>query len=525
MMAQKPFPLNSISVIGRAIIGRAVIGRAGTALAAWLVIAACSGGESPTTPGDNGGGTVTPPPPPPSPNVDPTASFTTSVDFGTAPLQISFDASASSDSDGSIASYAWQFGGDATGSGRQTSHTYEAGGIFVVTLTVTDDRGGTAQASDTVFVGSPAGSGPNRVEGIIWFDRNSNGEQNAGEPGTERAIVYLDADADGVRDAGEVMVFTDENGAYRFEGLASNAVVRVTQELGFGWTNTTPGLGSEAAAAAVRQRAAQFAPEALGVSGPARIVGGDDADIANYPFQVALQRSGFQFCGGTIVNSRWVLTAAHCVEPPRVASEITVLAGTDNLRQGGVPVGVTAIRLHPDYGDGLEADVALLRLDEEVLIPRPFLQRPDQPEFSVPGMMARAIGWGQINTDGGDSDQMKETDLPVLSNAQCNQIIGEIYGVIGPRNICAGASDLGRGVCFGDSGGPLMMDSDLGWVQIGISSFLVPRSVCGSQPQAFARVSALLDYIVSIGGIESSGYYEFDLTEVSDPVANFGNFH
>jgi hypothetical protein len=70
-----------------------------------------------------------------------------------------------------------------------------------------------------------------------------------------------------------------------------------------------------------------------------------------------------------------------------------------------------------------------------------------------------------------------------------------------------------------------MMDSDLGWVQIGISSFLVPRSVCGSQPQAFARVSALLDYIVSIGGIESSGYYEFDFTEVSDPIANFGNFH
>jgi PKD repeat protein len=102
---------------------------------------------------DNRGGTgsVTKPVSVLAPNVPPKASFTTSLSGLTA----SVDGSSSSDSDGSIASYAWNFGDGATGSGASAQHTYAAGGTFTITLTVTDDRAGTDSVTKQVSVVAP----------------------------------------------------------------------------------------------------------------------------------------------------------------------------------------------------------------------------------------------------------------------------------------------------------------------------------------------------------------------------------
>lgn len=81
------------------------------------------------------------------PNAAPVAQFTASADGRT----VSVDASASADPDGTIASYAWDFGG-ATGSGATASHTYPSDGSRTITLTVTDDRGATASTSQQVTV-------------------------------------------------------------------------------------------------------------------------------------------------------------------------------------------------------------------------------------------------------------------------------------------------------------------------------------------------------------------------------------
>ncbi|WP_150307656.1 PKD domain-containing protein [Planctomonas psychrotolerans] len=81
-------------------------------------------------------------------NAAPTASFTSSVNE----LAASFDASASSDSDGTIASYAWSFGDGRTGTGARASHTYAEAGTYRVSLTVTDDDGATAVSTSTVTV-------------------------------------------------------------------------------------------------------------------------------------------------------------------------------------------------------------------------------------------------------------------------------------------------------------------------------------------------------------------------------------
>lgn len=73
-----------------------------------------------------------------TPNAPPSARFTIE---GAGELTVELDASASFDTDGTIASYVWDFGDDTTGSGMTASHTYAASGVYTVTLVVTDDLG------------------------------------------------------------------------------------------------------------------------------------------------------------------------------------------------------------------------------------------------------------------------------------------------------------------------------------------------------------------------------------------------
>jgi len=121
-----------------------------------LVLAACSGGGG----GGGGGG-----------NQPPIAAFTTTPVSGQAPLTVSFDASASSDPDGRIATYAWSFGDGASGSGVTASRTYVAAGTFNVVLTVTDDRGATGTATRAVTVTSGPAPDDVVVSGRIAFER------------------------------------------------------------------------------------------------------------------------------------------------------------------------------------------------------------------------------------------------------------------------------------------------------------------------------------------------------------------
>jgi PKD repeat protein len=89
-------------------------------------------------------------------NVAPTASFTTTV----TDLTAAFDGSASSDRDGRVASYAWNFGDGATSSGVTATHAYGTAGTYQVTLTVTDDRGATGTQTSAVTVTPPPANTP-----------------------------------------------------------------------------------------------------------------------------------------------------------------------------------------------------------------------------------------------------------------------------------------------------------------------------------------------------------------------------
>jgi len=108
-----------------------------------LLLSACGGGGG----GGDDDSSV------PASNAPPAASFTVTPSSGVAPLLVQLDASASTDSDGSIASYAWDFGdSSAAGSGLTTSHVFQANGTYTVTMTVTDDDGATRSTTRQVSV-------------------------------------------------------------------------------------------------------------------------------------------------------------------------------------------------------------------------------------------------------------------------------------------------------------------------------------------------------------------------------------
>ena len=110
-------------------------------LCALALVSACGGG--------GGGGS----PPPPPVNNPPVASFAATPSSGTAPLTVQFDGSASTDADGSIASYQWNFGdGSAAGTGVTTGHVYQSAGTYSVTLRVSDNVGASGSTTQQVTV-------------------------------------------------------------------------------------------------------------------------------------------------------------------------------------------------------------------------------------------------------------------------------------------------------------------------------------------------------------------------------------
>ena len=181
---------------------------------ACLALTACGGGGG-------GGGTS---------NQSPTASFTATPSSGQVPLNVTLDASASSDPDGTIASHAWNFGDNTSGTGVTTSHSYTTAGTFTVTLTVTDNRG--ASATTTRTVTTTAGPPPVSVtvSGRITFERVpfstvlGNGldyARTVEAPAREIEVELLRASNQAVLAA----TVTDGNGSYAFTTAPSTDVI------------------------------------------------------------------------------------------------------------------------------------------------------------------------------------------------------------------------------------------------------------------------------------------------------------
>ncbi|CAH1255087.1 PRSS2 [Branchiostoma lanceolatum] len=188
-----------------------------------------------------------------------------------------------------------------------------------------------------------------------------------------------------------------------------------------------------------------------------RIVGGEQASAGEFPYQASLQQHGNHFCGGTLLNSQWVLSAAHCQVS---ANSLTVVLGEHDLsRNEGHEQTVQAqqVIVHPNYNDNtLNNDIMLIKLQHPVTINN-WVSPASVPSSMVsPGTMLTVTGWGNTLSSGSNyPDRLQKVDVPKIARADCNAA-NAYDGEITNKMFCAGYMDGGKDSCQGDSGGPVV---------------------------------------------------------------------
>lgn len=255
-----------------------------------------------------------------------------------------------------------------------------------------------------------------------------------------------------------------------------------------------------------------------------QIVGGEEAIPGAWPWQAALVRSDSvnlydgQFCGGVLVDELWVLTAAHCVSELEY-DDIDVALGVHNLLKPEPNVQRIASHnfvVHPDYDSFTgDADIALIQLaTPATLTPGEGGGLPVQPLSMVAqdvgtleGVLSTVTGWGNRSAQPvpGEYDYpetLQQVDLPILSNVACNEAFTENFLIPGVTEnmMCAGfLYKGGRDSCYGDSGGPLMVQdpTSSNWKLAGLVSWGYGCAMPGL-PGVYTRVSQFSSWVTEI---------------------------
>ncbi len=181
-------------------------------------------------------------------------------------------------------------------------------------------------------------------------------------------------------------------------------------------------------------------------------------EISQWPWMVALSNRGYQFCGASLIDRQWLLTAAHCLYDPIVQGvnphfEITAIFLQSDLSKNSSQSfqrKITEITLHPDYDYNLDLnDIALLKLDQPVDEINP-VQLPGSAydAFTVSaGTMTTVLGWG-ITQDRYDSKNiLRKVELPITEQNRCSDIMQNFAINIEDHMICAGYPEGGKDSC------------------------------------------------------------------------------
>ncbi|XP_009977998.1 PREDICTED: chymotrypsin-like protease CTRL-1 [Tauraco erythrolophus] len=185
-----------------------------------------------------------------------------------------------------------------------------------------------------------------------------------------------------------------------------------------------------------------------------RIINGQNAVPGSWPWQVSLQTSsGSHFCGWSLIDKNWVVTAAHCEFDPN--SDVVVLGG---------------------YDLGSDAESVQVKTVAKV-------SRADMAAITAGPRGGRAQALAM---------SLQQVALPLVSQRQCRQYWGN---QITSSMLCA--SGVGASSCQGDSGGPLVYQNGNIWTLIGIVSW--GNSNCNVRtPAVYTRISRFRNWIDSV---------------------------
>ncbi|KAL4702949.1 hypothetical protein ACJJTC_008727 [Scirpophaga incertulas] len=232
-----------------------------------------------------------------------------------------------------------------------------------------------------------------------------------------------------------------------------------------------------------------------------RIVGGHNAEINEWPWIVALFNGGRQFCGGSLMDDRHVLSAAHCVAHMTSwdVARLTARLGDHNIRTNTetqhVERKIKRVVRHRGFDmRTLYNDIAILTLDQPVKFTkniRPVCLPSGGRAYA--GQMATVIGWGSLRESGPQPSTLQEVTIPIWSNSDCRLKYGAAApGGIVDHMLCAGKANMDS--CSGDSGGPLMVSDTGRWTQVGVVSWGIGCGK-GQYPGVYTRVTAFLPWI------------------------------
>jgi len=250
-----------------------------------------------------------------------------------------------------------------------------------------------------------------------------------------------------------------------------------------------------------------------------RIVGGVPALLNAWPWMAAIFiddpniRTTSFVSGGVLISDLYILTASHCV---RDKAGKTLPAGNFLIRLGDLdissdtdgasPVDFNAVKIipHEKYNSNThQNDIALIKLDKPAVFSdsiRPIcLPKESMRGENLDGMRPFIAGWGTVEFRGESSSVLRQVQVDVQSNQNCQTAYNQFKITISNAQLCAGFPMGGKDACQGDSGGPLMRPVGVGvqsntWYTIGVVSVGFRCAEAGF-PGIYTRTSEYLDWI------------------------------